>query len=471
MRFRKSVLATVAVALSFGAVDVFAQSLDSGDTAWMLMSSALVLFMTIPGLALFYGGMVHANNVVSVFMQCFAITCLVTILWLVAGYSLAFGNSVVAVGDLSKVLYAGVGEGVLWGTIPEPVFATFQLTFAIITSALIVGTLVERIRFPAVLLFTALWTLLVYSPVAHWVWGGGWLGALGVLDFAGGIVVHITAGTAALVAVAVLGPRHGFPDRIASPHSIAFTVAGASMLWVGWLGFNGGSAIAADGNAALAVAVTQIAAAAGAFTWMVLEWWRDGKPTALGIATGMVAGLATVTPTAGFVGPAGALVLGIVAGAGCLVAARVLRKRLRIDDSLDVVSVHLIGGIIGTVLAGVLASNSLGVLGGQEDIAIFAQLRVQVVGVVAVMIYTGAVTWVILTVVRLAVRERVSPRMVTEGLDLIAHNERGYVLSPQHLAASVASGRSRAARQRTGGGERPDAGEKAAVDRKSKAQR
>ena len=467
MRFRKSVRAIVAVALSLGAVDVFAQSLDSGDTAWMLMSSALVLFMTIPGLALFYGGMVHANNVVSVFMQCFAITCLVTIVWLVAGYSLAFGNSFVAVGDLSKVLYAGVGEDVLWGTIPESVFATFQLTFAIITSALIVGTLVERIRFPAVLLFTALWTLLVYSPVAHWVWGGGWLGELGVLDFAGGIVVHITAGTAALVAAVVLGPRHGFPGRIASPHNIAFTVAGASMLWVGWLGFNGGSAIAADGNAALAVAVTQIAAAAGALTWMVVEWLRDGKPTALGIATGMVAGLATVTPAAGFVGPAGALVLGMLAGSGCLVAARVLRQKLRIDDSLDVVAVHLVGGILGTVFAGVFASNSLGVLGGQEDISIFAQLRVQVVGVVAVMIYTGAATWVVLIVVKLAVRERVSPQIVTEGLDLSAHNERGYVLSPQQLAAAVAAGRVRAARQRTGGGERPDAGTKAAAARRS----
>ena len=474
MRFTTGVLAMAAVALSIGAGDVFAQSLtespDSGDTAWMLTSSALVLFMTIPGLALFYGGMVHANSVVSVFMQCFAITCLVTILWLVVGYSLAFGNSVVAVGDLSKVLYAGVGEDVLWGAIPEPVFATFQLTFAIITSALIVGTLVERIRFPAVLLFTALWTLLVYSPIAHWVWGGGWLGALGVLDFAGGLVVHVSAGTAGLVAAVALGPRHGFPGRIASPHNVAFTVAGASMLWVGWLGFNGGSAIAADGNAALAVAVTQIAAAAGAFTWMVVEWWRDGKPTALGIATGMVAGLATVTPAAGFVGPAGALVLGIVAGAGCLAAARVLRRRLGVDDSLDVVAVHLIGGMIGTILAGVLASGSLGVIGGQEDIAILAQLRVQVVGVVAVVIYTGAATWVILTIVRIAVRERVSPRMVAEGLDLSAHNERGYVLSPQHLAASVAAGRSRAARRRAGGGERPDAGGsgKAAVDRESK---
>ena len=466
MRLDKSVRAIVAGVLWFGAMDAFAQSLDSGDTAWMLISSAMVLFMTIPGLALFYGGMVGANNVVSVLMQCFAITCLVTILWLVAGYSLAFGNSLVLVGDLSKALYAGVGEDVLWGTIPESIFATFQLTFAIITSALIVGALVERIRFPAVLLFTALWTLLVYAPVAHWVWGGGWLGELGVLDFAGGIVVHITAGTAGLVVAVALGPRHGFPGHIAPPHNIAFTVAGASMLWVGWLGFNGGSAIAADGNAALAVAVTQIAAAAAAFTWMAVQWLWDGKPTALGIVTGMVAGLATVTPAAGFVSPAGALVLGVLAGAVCLVAARVIRRVLAIDDALDVVSVHMMGGILGTILAGVLASRALGVLGGQEDISILGQLIVQVIGVVAVMIYTGVATWAILSVVRLAVRGRVSREMMIEGLDLSSHNERGYVLLPQQYAARVAASRVRVARRQAGVGERPDAGARAGAVRR-----
>lgn len=349
MQFNMGVRAIAFFALSLLAVNAFGQSLDSGDTAWMSMSTALVLFMTVPGLALFYGGMVHANSMVSVLMQCFAVTCLVTILWLIAGYTLAFGSSVTVAGDLSKALYAGVGEEVLWGTIPESIFATFHLTFAIITSALIVGTLVERIRFSAVLLFTAFWTLLVYSPVAHWVWGGGWLGELGVLDFAGGLVVHVTAGTASLVAVLVLGPRHGFPGRIPPPHNTTLTVAGGAILWVGWLGFNGGSAIAADGNATLAIAVTQIAAAAGALAWMILEWVRRGKPRVLGAVTGMIAGLASVTPAAGFVGPAGALVIGALSGALCLLAAEFLGKALRIDDSLDVVAVHLVGGILGTI--------------------------------------------------------------------------------------------------------------------------
>ena len=419
----------VAAALSLGAMQAFGQSLDSGDTAWMATSTVLVLFMTIPGLALFYGGMVRANNVVAVLLQCFAITCLVTILWLVAGYSLAFGNvSFLVVGDLGKVLYNGVGEDVLWGTIPESIFATFQLTFAIITSALIVGTFVERIRFSAVLLFTALWSLLVYAPVAHWVWGGGWLGELGLLDFAGGIVVHVTAGTASLVAALVLGPRKGFPEHTPPPHNMTLTVAGAAMLWVGWLGFNGGSAIAADGNATLAMTVTHISAATAAFTWMVLEWWRYGKPSALGAVTGMVAGLATVTPAAGFVGPAGALVMGIVAGATCMSAVKFLKRTLKIDDSLDVVGIHLVGGALGTILAGVFASNTLGLFGGQEDISILSQLRVQTIGVVAAVLYTGAATWVILAIVNATVRERVSEATVIEGLDSAFHDEQGYVL-------------------------------------------
>ena len=413
MRFQIPVRAVAAVALSLGAMEASGQSLDSGDTAWMATSTALVLFMTIPGLALFYGGMVRAKSFVSVMMQCFAITCLVTILWLVAGYSLAFGDSLGMVGDLSKVFYAGVGEDVLWGTIPESIFATFQLTFAIITPALIVGTFVERVRFSAVLLFTAFWTLLVYAPVAHWVWGGGWLGNLGVLDFAGGIVVHTTAGTAALVAVMVFGPRHGFPEKIPQPHNVALSVAGAGMLWVGWLGFNGGSAIAADGNAALAITATHIAAASGAFTWMMLEWLRYGKPSAIGAVTGMVAGLATVTPSAGFVGPMGALVIGGSAGGLCLVAVRLLKQTLKIDDSLDVVGVHLVGGVLGTILAGVFASKSLGVFGGQEDISILSQLGVQIFGLVVTVFYTGVVTWVILAIVNALVRKRVSTAMET----------------------------------------------------------
>ena len=406
-----------AVALSVGAAEAFGQSLDSGDTAWIATSTALVLFMTIPGLALFYGGMVRATSLVSVMMRCFAISCVVSILWLIVGYSLTFGNSLGLVGNLGKMFYAGVGEDVLWGTIPESIFATFQLTFAIITPALVVGSFVERVRLSAVLLFTAFWTLLVYAPVAHWVWGGGWLGELGVLDFAGGIVVHITAGTAALVAVVVLGPRRGFPDKIPPPHNVALTIAGAGMLWVGWLGFNGGSAIAADGNAMLAMASTHMAAAAGAFTWMMLEWLRYGRPNAIGAVTGMVAGLASVTPAAGFVGPAGALVIGAAAGGLCLAAVRLLKQKLKIDDSLDVVGVHLVGGVLGTILAGVFASNSLGLFGGQEDIAIQSQIVVQLIGVVATVLYTGIVTWVILAIVNAMVRERVSKSAATDRID------------------------------------------------------
>ena len=395
--------AITAAAMSLGAFEAFGQSLDSGDTAWMATSTALVLFMTIPGLALFYGGMVRAKNFAAVTMQCFAITCLVTLLWLVAGYGIAFGNSMGIVGDLDKAFYAGVDEDVLWGSIPESVFAMFQLTFAIITPALVVGTFVERLRLSAVLLFTACWTLAVYAPVAHWVWGGGWLGDLGLLDFAGGIVVHTTAGTAALVGILVLGARRGFPDGVPAPHNAGLTVAGAGMLWVGWLGFNGGSAIAADGNATMAITATHIAAAAGSLTWMVLEWLRHGKPSAIGTVTGMVAGLATVTPAAGFVGPMGALVIGTLGGGACLVAASVLKRGLKIDDSLDVVAVHLVGGVLGTVLAGVFASKSLGAFSGQEDIAIVGQVGVQLLGVLVTVLYTGVATWVILVLVNAAV--------------------------------------------------------------------
>ena len=417
-----------AAALLFSPVDVSAQSLDSGDTAWLATATVLVLFMTVPGLALFYGGMVRAGSVVSVMMQCFAIACLVTILWLVAGYSLAFGDSLVVVGALNRLLYSGVGDGVLWDSIPEPVFATFQLTFAIITSALLVGTFVERLRFSAVLLFTAFWTLLVYAPVTHWVWGGGWLGTIGVLDFAGGIVVHVTAGATALVAIFVLGPRPGFPERVPPPHSLPLTIAGAAMLWVGWMGFNGGSAMAADGNAGLAMAVTQIAAAAGAFTWMMLEWLRRGRPSALGAVTGAIAGLASATPAAGFMGPGGALLIGMSAGAVCLVAVRMLRNVLKWDDSLDVVGVHLVGGALGTLLAGILAHSAFGLFGGQEDFSIVRQLLVQLIGVAVTVVYTMAVSWVILVIVKAVVRQRVSEATLTDGLDKALHGEWGYVL-------------------------------------------
>ena len=406
--------------------NALAQSLDSGDTAWLATATVLVLFMTVPGLALFYGGMVRAGSVVSVMLQCFAITCLVTILWLIVGYSLAFGDSLTVVGTLNKLLYRGVGEDVLWGSVPEPVFATFQLTFTIITSALLVGTLVERLRFSAVLLFTAFWTLLVYAPVTHWVWGGGWLGTMGVLDFAGGIVVHVTAGATALVAILVLGPRPDFPARVPPPHNLTMMIAGAGMLWVGWMGFNGGSAMAADGNAGLAMVVTQIAAAAGAFTWMMVEWLRRGRPSALGTATGAIAGLATVTPGAGFVGPAGALLIGIAAGAVCFGAASLLRSVLKLDDSLDVVGVHLVGGALGTMLTGVFANGALGLFGGQETFSILRQIPVQAVGVAATIVYTGAMTWVILALVNAMVRRRVSGATVADGLDLAVHDEWGY---------------------------------------------
>ena len=423
----RTATAVAPIALLLGATPAFGQSLDSGDTAWLSTSTVLVLLMTVPGLALFYGGMVRASGVVTVMLQCFAITCLVTILWLVAGYSLAFGNSLGVVGDLGKLLYHGVGEGVLWGVIPESLFATFQLTFAIITPALIVGAFVDRLRFSAVLLFTALWSLLVYAPVTHWIWGGGWLSRMGLLDFAGGIVVHATAGTAGLVAAIVLGPRPGFPERVPPPHNMVFTITGAAMLWVGWMGFNGGSAIAADGNATLAMAATHISAAAGALTWLMLEWLRRGKPSALGAVTGMVAGLATVTPAAGFVGPGGALVIGVLAGATCLGAVRLLKSRLKLDDALDVAGVHLAGGVLGTILAGVFASSALGVLGGQESISIPGQLRVQLIGLVATILYTGVVTWVVLAIVNTVIRERVSEAATVEGLDEVFHGERGCV--------------------------------------------
>ena len=426
---KRFVRAMMVLGLSLGPMDAFGQSLGGGDTAWVATSTVLVLFMSIPGLALFYGGMVRSSAVVTLVLQCVAIACLVTVLWVIIGYSLAYGDSLGFIGALNRVFYIGVGEGTLWNTIPESMFATFQVTFAIITPTLVVGALVERVRFSAVLLFATLWSLLVYAPVAHWVWGGGWLGDLGVLDYAGGIVVHTTAGTAALVVAMVMGPRPGFPDHLVPPHSMPLTVAGAAMLWVGWLGFNGGSAISANADAAMAIAVTHISAAAGGLTWLLLEWWLYGKPKALGAVTGVIAGLATVTPTAGFVGPAGALVIGALGGMTCLFAQRALRRVLRIDDALDVVGVHLVGGALGALLVSVFASTALGVLGGEVDIAILSQLRVQLIGILATLIYTFGATWVILAIVNAVVRERISEGTLVEGLDMLSHGEHGYVLS------------------------------------------
>ena len=405
-------------------------TLNPANTAWIMTATALVLFMTLPGLALFYAGLVRVRNVLSVLMQCFAITCVVSILWLVAGYSLAFSNGGDAnpwIGGLSNFMLAGVSEGALTGDIPESVFAMFQLTFAIITPALIVGGFAERMRFSAMLLFSALWLLLVYAPVTHWVWGGGWLGSLGLLDFAGGTVVHITAGVAALVAALVLGRRRGFPDTPMPPHNMTLTATGAGMLWVGWFGFNGGSALAANGDAGMAILVTHISAATGAFTWMLCEWLRFGKPSVLGLVTGMVAGLGCITPASGFVGPAAALVFGFAAGLLCFLATNFLKRSLRIDDSLDVMPVHGVGGALGTLLVGVFASSSLGLFSGQGDgLPMAQQLQVQAIGVLAVVAFTAIATYVLLKLCDFLPGLRVDEEEETDGLDLTQHNERGY---------------------------------------------
>jgi Amt family ammonium transporter len=420
------------IALMLCASPAFADDGISGaDTAWIMTATALVLFMTLPGLSLFYGGLVRSKNVLSVLMQCFAIACLMSILWMVVGYSLAFGDggSMNAfIGGFDNVLLAGIGEGTASGTIPESVFALFQMTFAVITPALIVGGFAERMRFSAVLLFCAAWLILVYAPICHWVWGGGWLSERGVMDFAGGTVVHITAGVAALVAAIVLGNRRGFPQQAMPPHNMTLTVMGAGMLWVGWFGFNGGSALAANGDAGMAMLVTHISAATGAFTWMVMERIRFGKASALGIVTGMVAGLGTITPASGYVGPGGALIIGLSAGVVCFYATIYIKQRLKIDDSLDVFPVHGVGGILGMLLTGVFASNALGVFSGQEEIAIASQVGTQALGVVATALYTAVVTWGILKFTDAMVGNRVDEDQEQEGLDLVSHNERGYDL-------------------------------------------
>jgi Amt family ammonium transporter len=435
MRFSLKTTATL-LALWLLPQLAMAAEVDSGDTAWVLTSTALVLFMTLPGLALFYGGLTRSRNVLSVLMQCFVIAGIASIVWLLVGYSLAFTNGGSAnafIGGLGKVLFAGVLESSVEGTIPETAFALFQMTFAVITPALVIGAFAERIKFSVVLWFTVLWLLLVYIPVAHWVWGGGWLGQMGVLDFAGGLVVHITAGTAALVAALMVGPRTGFGKTPMPPHNMTLTVAGAGMLWVGWFGFNGGSALAANGDAAMAMLATHISAATGAITWMFMEWKKFGKPTALGVVTGMVAGLGTITPASGFVGPAGALVIGFLAGVVCFYATMYLKNRLKIDDSLDVFPVHGVGGIIGTLLAAVFAAPTLGVFSGQgfaEGVAsISQQFSIQMIGVIAVLLYTAIVTYVIFKVIAIMTNGlRVTEDEESEGLDIVSHEERGYDL-------------------------------------------
>jgi Amt family ammonium transporter len=421
---------TIPLLLSPGLALADEAAASGANTAWILTSTALVLFMTLPGLALFYGGLVRSKNVLSVLMQCFSIAGIVSVLWLVLGYSLAFGEGNAWIGDFSKVMLAGVGRDTLSGDIPESLFMLFQMTFAIITPALIIGGFAERMKFSAMLLFSALWLLLVYVPITHWVWGGGWLGDMGLYDFAGGTVVHITAGVAALVAAVVLGPRRGFPTTAMPPHNMTMTVMGAGMLWVGWFGFNGGSALAANGDAAMAMLVTHISAAAGAMVWMTAEWIRFGKPSALGAVTGMVAGLGTITPASGFVGPGGALVIGILAGFTCFNATLYIKRVLKIDDSLDVFPVHGVGGALGTLMAGVFSATSLGVFSGYgfaDGISsIGGQLYVQFIGVIATVAFTAVMTWVILKVVGALLGLRVSEEDETQGLDITMHEERGY---------------------------------------------
>src|SRR5687768_666446 len=403
--------------------------LDPANTAWMLTASVLVLFMTLPGLALFYAGLVRMKNVLSVLMQCFAITCIVTLAWLVVGYSIAFGEGNAWYGGFGKAFLAGIDAKTVKGSIPETVFAMYQMTFAIITPALVVGAYAERVRFGAMLLFSLLWLLIVYCPLAHWVWGDGWLQKRGLMDFAGGTVVHLNAGMAALVCALVLGRRRGFPETAMPPHNMTMAVTGAAMLWCGWFGFNAGSALAADGAAGMAMLVTHIGAATGAFAWMVCEWLRYGKPSALGIATGMVAGLGTITPASGFVGPIGALAIGGSAGVVCFFATSYMKQALKVDDSLDVFPVHGVGGILGTVLTAVFMSA---VFGGGNDYpekeTMGGQVVTQVIGVVAVGLYSAILTWVLLKLSDAVAGMRVASDEETEGLDTVLHNEKGYNL-------------------------------------------
>jgi len=404
--------------------------LNSGDTAWMLTSTALVLLMTVPGLSLFYAGMVRSKNALSVMMQCFVITCLVTVLWMIYGYALSFGDDVGGIiGNLDKVFHHGITFTTLKGTIPETVFSTFQMTFAIITPALIVGAFAERMKFSAMLWFMALWATFVYDPIAHWVWGGGWLGTMGVLDFAGGTVVHINAGVAGLVAALVMGKRRGFPNTPIKPNNLVLTLVGAGMLWVGWFGFNAGSELAADGRAGMAMFVTQVATATAALTWMFAEWLVHGKPSALGAASGAVAGLVAITPASGYVGPEGALVIGIACGLGCYFAVVKVKKMFGYDDSLDAFGVHAVGGIIGALLTGIFADASFGGVGLADGVDIAAQLTKQVVGVLTTFVYCGVVSFIILKLIDMVIGLRVSDEDEEAGLDLSQHDEQGYNLA------------------------------------------
>jgi len=399
--------------------------MNGANTAWILTSSALVLFMTLPGLGLFYAGLVKSRNAISTLAQCYGIAAVASVVWFVAGYSIAFSGENNYIGDLSKAFLSGVSLKSLSGDIPEILFVMFQMTFAIITPALIVGAYVERIKFSAVLFISTLWILAVYAPVTHWVWGGGWLADMGVFDFAGGLVVHATAGVSAIVIVKVLGPRVGFPEYFDPPHSPVIAMVGAGMLWVGWFGFNGGSALAANANAGMAILVTHISAATATLVWMFIDWYRNGKPGLVGIITGTIAGLATVTPASGFIGPMGGFILGLLSGALCYYCVNLIKFKLQIDDSLDVMAVHGVGGILGTLLAGILASETFGGLGLEKTV--MQQTIVQAIGVVSVVAFSAIVTYVICLITKsifgLIVAEE---QEISEGLDLGTHGEQSY---------------------------------------------
>ena len=412
------------------AAEEVAPTLSAGDTAWMLVATVLVLFMTIPGLSMFYAGMVRSKNALSTFVQIFAIAALATVVWVVIGYSIAFGGEGAYWGGLDKMFLKGITVDSLSGTIPETVFMVFQMTFAIITPALIAGAFVERMKFSAMLVFTTIWLIVVYAPITHWVWGdGGWLGGKGILDFAGGTVVHINAGVAGLVAAIVIGKRNGFPQKAMPPHNVTYTIIGASMLWVGWFGFNAGSELAADNVAGMAMAVTQIAAAAAALAWMFTEWMLHGKPSGLGIASGAVAGLIAITPAAGAVGPMGALALGATSGILCYFSVATLKKMFNYDDTLDAFGLHGVGGIVGALLTGVFAATSLGGAGfGGEISSMGEQVMVQAMGIGATMLYTGVVTFIILIVLKVTIGLRVTEEVEEEGLDTAEHGERAYII-------------------------------------------
>ena len=409
--------------------NALANELNSGDTAWILTSTALVLFMTLPGLALFYGGLVRVKNILSVLIQCFVIACIVSVIWVIYGYSLAFKGSGLYIGDFSSVFLNGISRNSLSGSIPETLFVMFQMTFAIITPALVIGAFVERIKFSAVCLFTVFWVTLVYLPACHMVWGGGYLGSIGVIDFAGGLVVHVTCGVAALVSAIMIGPRKGFPHTPLPPHNRTMVVIGAAMLWVGWFGFNAGSAVAANGDAAMAMLVTHISAAVAALVWMSVEWIKQGKPTVVGIATGMVAGLATITPAAGTVGPEGALLIGLLAGIVCFYATQLIKSVLKIDDSLDVFPVHGVGGMLGMIMLSIVG-NPDGFLGsgasGISDSGALNQLMIQLLGIALIFLWTAVFTWIILKIISHITGLRVDDETESQGLDLMSHGERGY---------------------------------------------